>query len=102
MQREGEFVVLGVIIGVATGIAQYFLLLKFTSAVSGGRFSKKTVLFAITQFLLPFAVLLLSAFFLGEDILGKNFLMWIGIGIAAALITCAVVKFLVLSKATKK
>ena len=92
---------LGIIIGVVTGVAQYFLLLKFTTAVSGGKFNKKTVLFAITQFLLPFAVLLLSAFLLGEEMLGRNFLMWIGIGIASALITCAVVRFLVVSKATK-
>ena len=93
---------LGIIIGIVTGVAQYFLLLKFTTAVSGGKFSKKTVLFAVTQFLLPFTVLLLSAFLLGEEILGRNFLMWIGIGIVAALIICAVVKFLLISKATKQ
>jgi len=78
-----------------TGIIQFLLLQKFTGAVSLGKITNKTVIFAITQFLFPFAVLVLCAFFL------TNNLMWVGIGIAASLIACAVVKFVIFSKKNK-
>jgi len=91
---EVNRIVLGLIIGAASGILQYYLLLKFTTALTGGMFNKKAVLFAVTQFFLPLAVFLSCIFFLGEDILGENYLMWTGIGMAAALIISAVVKYL--------
>jgi len=87
--------VLGFIIGAVSGIVQFFLLSKFTSSVTGGKSGKRTVLFAITQFLLPFAVLVVCAFLLSSE------LMLAGIGIAAALIICAAVKFFIVSKAKK-
>ena len=87
----------GILIGIASGALQYFLLLKFTKIITGGKFSSKAVVFGITQFLLPFAVLVLSAILLG-DVLGENFLMWIGIGMAVSLITCAVIRFIIVSK----
>jgi len=86
---------LGISIGVVAGVIQFFLLMKFTGAVTGGKFSKKTVLFAITQFLLPFAVLLICAFFLEGE------LLLVGIGIASSLVLCAVVRFIMVSKAKK-
>ena len=92
----------GLIIGVPSGVLQYYLLLKFTSAVSSGKVGTKAVIFALTQFLLPLVVLVISAFFLGESILGENFLMWIGIGMAASLIICAVAKYLIVNKALKE
>ena len=88
---------LGFLIGLATGSIQFFLLSKFTGALTKGKINGKTVLFIITQFLLPFAVLLVSAIFLGVEAL-----MMIGIGIATALIVCAVVKFIFVSRTAKK
>ena len=92
----------GIIIGIVSGIVQFFLLSMFTTSVAAGKLSKKTLFFAFTQFLLPFAVLLLSAIFLGETILGENFLMWIGIGMAGALIISAVIRFIIVSKSKNK
>ena len=83
---------LGLAIGVASGVVQFYLLMKFTGSITGGKPGGKTVLFALTQFLFPFAVLLLCAFFLHES------LMMIGIGMAAALIVSAVVRYIIVSK----
>jgi len=83
---------LGFFIGVITGIVQYLLLMKFTGAVSKGKMTGKTVIFAVTQFLFPFTVLVICAFFLVDS------LMLIAIGIAAALIICAVTKFVITSR----
>jgi len=89
-------IILGLLIGVATGIIQFFLLKKFTGAVSMGRITNKTVIFAITQFLFPFAILVICAFLLPGNI------MWVGIGIGAALITCAVIKYINVFKSDGK
>ena len=87
---------LGLFIGIISGVIQFFLLLKFTTSVTGGKAGGKTVIFAVTQFLLPLAVLILCALFLNAN------LMWVGIGMAAALIGSAIVKFVLLSKKDKK
>ena len=84
--------IIAVIIGVVTGVIQFFLLFKFVTSVTGGKAGMKTLLFAITQFLFPFAILVICAFLLPES------LMWVGIGIAASLITCAVIRFVRVSK----
>ncbi|MDR2600085.1 MAG: hypothetical protein LBC73_07395 [Oscillospiraceae bacterium] len=81
--------VLGFLVGILTGVLQYFLLSIFTGAVSGGKFGKKTVLFAIAQFMLPFVVLLISAFILDGN------LLLVAIGAIIALITCAVTRFII-------
>jgi len=88
--------VIGFGIGAVTGVVQFILLSKFTTNATGGKSPSKTVMFALTQFLLPFSVLLISAFLLDGNILP------IGIGIAAALIVCAVVKFLIYARTSKK
>ena len=84
--------VVAVLIGIATGAVQFFLLYKFVTSVTGGKASTKTILFALTQFLFPFSILVICAFLL------PNCLMWVGIGIASSLITCAVVRFVLVSK----
>jgi len=84
--------VVAVLIGIVTGGVQFFLLYKFVTSVTGGNVGIKTLVFALTQFLFPFAILVICAFLL------PNSLMWVGIGIAASLITCAVVRFVKVSK----
>jgi len=84
-------VIAGLLIGAVTGVIQFFLLTKFVFAVTSGKFGNKTVLFAVTQFLFPFTILILYGFLFRES------LMWAGIGMASALIISAVIKFVVFS-----
>jgi len=83
---------IGLLIGIATGVLQFYMLKKFTGAVSLGKITNKTVIFAITQFLFPFAVLVICAFLI------RDHLMWVGIGIAAALVIGAILWFVIFSK----
>jgi len=80
-------IAIGLIIGVISGIIQFILLSKFTGAITKGKVSNRTLLFALTQFLFPFAVLVVTAFFISDG------LMWAGIGMGGALVTCAIAKF---------
>ena len=89
-------IIIGLFIGIATGVVQFLLLLKFVLSVTGGKFGNKTVLFGITQFVFPFAVLVACAFLIGDK------LLWVGIGIASALIICAVIKFIKVSRSKGK
>jgi len=84
--------IIAVIVGIATGVVQFFLLYKFVTSVTGGKAGIKTLIFAVTQFLFPFVILLTCAFLLPGG------LMWLGIGAAASLITCAVIKFVFMTK----
>ena len=86
---------LGFIIGAVSGVVQYLLLSKFTGSLTGSKFGKKTVLFAVTQFLFPFAVLVVCAFLLSDE------LLLVAIGIASALIISAVIKYIVTQKSGK-
>jgi len=86
---------IAIVIGIITGIVQFYLLQKFTGAVTMGKITNKTVIFAITQFLFPFAVLVACAFTIGDR------LLWVGIGIAASLITCAIIKFITVARSNK-
>ena len=88
-------IVLGLIIGIASGLVQFILLYKFITTVTGGKMGYKTVIFAVTQFLFPFAVLLLCGFFLTGS------LMWVGIGMAASLIISAGIRFYIYAKSDK-
>ncbi|MCL2627805.1 MAG: hypothetical protein FWD44_03810 [Oscillospiraceae bacterium] len=92
----GTTEIIGFGIGAISGAVQFFLLSKFTGSATGGKSGMRTVLFALTQFLFPFAVLLISAFLLEGDILP------IGIGMAASLVVCAVIKYVIYSRAAKK
>jgi len=85
-------VIIGLAIGVVTGAIQFFLLFKFVTSVTGGNQGIKTLLFALTQFLFPFAILVVCAFLIPDS------LMWVGIGVAATLIVCAAIRFIMVSK----
>ena len=87
---------IAIIIGIIAGIIQFYLLQKFTGAVTMGKITNKTVIFAITQFLFPFAVLVACAFLIGDK------LLWVGIGIASSLIICAIIRFIKVSKSKDK
>jgi len=89
-------ILLSLLIGIVTGVIQFYLLYKFVTSVTGGKQGIKTLIFAITQFIFPFAVLLLCAFLLTDN------LMWIGIGAAASLIISAVIKFFLVPDFGKK
>lgn len=80
-------ILVGLLIGFASGAVQFYLLQKFVGTISKGKITNKTVLFAITQFLFPFLVLVVCGFFFGDV------LMWVGIGMAVALITGGVLRF---------
>ena len=85
-------IILSIFIGLITGVVQFFLLYKFVTSVTGGQMGKKTVIFGLTQFLFPFAVLVICAFLLTDN------LMWIGIAAAASLIISAVIRFVFASR----
>jgi hypothetical protein len=86
---------LGFLIGAISGSVQFFLLMKFTRAVTGGKFGKKAVLFAVTQLFLPFVVLIGGAILLEAELIS------IAIGIAAALIGGAVIRFIITTRSSK-
>jgi len=81
-------------IGVIAGVIQFLLLQLFTGTLSKskGKVSGRSVLFALTQFLFPFVVLVACAFLLVDS------LMWVGIGMASALIICAVTRFIITAR----
>ena len=80
------------LIGGATGVVQFYLLYKFVTSVTGGKTGTKTIIFAITQFIFPFVILVICAFLLPASI------MWVGIGVAVSLVTCAIIRFVKVSK----
>ena len=83
---------IGFIIGVVSGAIQYWMLAKFTASVTGGALDVKSVLFGVSQFFMPVAVLLCCA------LLFPKGLMWSGIGMAAVLVVCAFTKFTITVK----
>jgi len=86
---------IGFIVGAISGVIQYLLLSKFTGSATKGKTKKRTALFALAQFSLPFAVLVGVAFILPDD------LMFSAIGIGSALIISAIVKYVITSRAAK-
>ena len=80
--------IIGLLIGAASGILQFWMLAKFTKAVTGGALDKKSALLGAGQFLLPLAVLLGCAFLLNDS------LLWAAVGMVVALIVCAVAKYI--------
>jgi hypothetical protein len=87
---------IGILIGIPTGVVQFYLLFRFVTSVTGGKFGSKTIIFALTQILFPFAVLVTVAFLLPDS------LMWTGISTGAALICSAIVRFVLTSRAKDK
>jgi len=83
---------LGLIIGAASGVLQFWMLARFTKAVTGGGLDKKAVLFGVCQFLLPLVVLLGCAY------LFYNALLWAAVGMIAVLVVCAVARFIFAKK----
>lgn len=79
---------LGFIIGGASGAAQFWMLSRFTQAITGGTFNTKAVLLGVAQFLIPLIVLLVCALLLRND------LLWAGVGMASALLGCALARFI--------
>ena len=78
-----RFVLVGLIAGVASGAIQFWLLSKFTRSITGGVFGAKVVFFAVSQFLLPFVVLLVFA------VLFPGGILWSGVGMASTVLACA-------------
>ena len=83
------------VIGAASGAAQFWMLFMFTRSVTSGAFNIKATLLGIAQFLLPVAVLLCCAFILHGNPL------FAGIGMAGVLISCAIVHFIITQKNKK-
>jgi hypothetical protein len=84
--------VIALLIGAASGVAQFWMLAQYTGAVTTGKLSAKAMLCALAQFLLPLGVLLLCGLLL------PGTLIWTGSGMAAALVICASVNFVRKSK----
>ncbi len=78
---------IGFILGAAVGALQFFLLYRFTSAVTTKGMSIASVTPGIIQFFLPLAILVPVAFLL------RSQLIFVGAGLAAALICGAVIFF---------
>ena len=79
--------IIGFMIGVISGAMQFIMLSKFTSSVTSASFNKKTVIFAVIQFLLPLVVLVGCAFLI------EGGLLWAAVGMSASLMLCAVTRF---------
>ncbi|MDR0906043.1 MAG: hypothetical protein LBN00_07700 [Oscillospiraceae bacterium] len=83
-------IIIGIIIGLAAGAAQYLLLSRFTRRVTAGPESGSGfVLFGLLQWVLPFAVLLLVG------LLYTPALLPAGITIATTLIVGAVARIII-------
>ena len=78
---------IGLLIGAVFGALQFLILSRFTASITGGTPGIRSVLFGVSQFFLPFAALLCCA------LLFPKGLVWSGIGMAAALVVCAIVSF---------
>ena len=93
VQCTGERgVLIGLIIGVASGILQFWMLSKFTKAVTGGGLDKKAVILGSCQFLLPLVVLLGCSFLLRDS------LLWAALGMVAVLVVCSFARVLINKK----
>jgi len=78
----------GLVIGLAAGAVQVFLLAKFTRMVTSGNFSASGVLYGFFRFFFTPVVLVCTAIFHREG------LLYAGLGAVAALLGCALIAFL--------
>ena len=83
---------IGFVIGAATGVVQFRMLSRFTYSVTHGAITVKAVLFGVSQFFLPLAVLLSCALLIPRG------LLWSGVGMSAALIVSAAVWYILAVK----
>ncbi len=86
---------IGLLIGIVSGVFQFWLLSKFTKGLTTGKVDIRTALFGLVQFLLPIGILAGTAFLRRQD------LLWTASGIVAALIIAAVFKYVVFARKTK-
>ena len=91
-----QHMLIGLIIGIASGAVQFLMLASFTSAVTGASQNKRTVLFAVIQFAMPLVILVACALFIEGSIL------WAAIGMTASLMLCAFVRFILSNKKNSK
>lgn len=87
---------IGLIIGVFSGVVQFLILGRFTGAVTGGSFDKKAALLAVSQFLLPIAILF------GCALIYRDGLLWAAVGMTVALVSCAFVRFFISNSGSKR
>ncbi len=85
---------IGLLIGAASGVLQFWLLARFVRAITAGSVNIKNMLLGLAQFFLPVGVLIGVAFIRREE------LLWAGVGIAGALLIGAVFKYWVLARKT--
>ena len=86
---------IGLLIGVAAGVLQFWLLTKFVKGLTTGAVDISYILLGLVQFILPLGILVGVAFIRRED------LLWAGTGIAGALIVGAVLKYIVFARKTR-
>ncbi len=86
---------IGLFIGIASGVFQFWLLLKFTTGITAGVVNIRHVLLGLVQFFIPIGVLVGVAFFRRQD------LLFAGIGIAGALLISAFLKYAVNARKTR-
>ncbi|MDR2665641.1 MAG: hypothetical protein LBC21_05125, partial [Oscillospiraceae bacterium] len=82
----------GFLIGAVTGGLQFWLLARFTRAITDGGLDTGAVLIGAGQFFLPLVVLLAVAAFVREWLLAA------ALGMAAALIGSALVRYIAAQK----
>ena len=80
---------IGLVIGAASGFVQFWMLARFTKAVTGGGLDRKAVFLGVFQFFLPLAVLVACAFLLRDS------LLWTGVGMAVSLSVPALIRYVV-------
>lgn len=86
---------IGLGVGIISGGIQFWLLTKFTTSITTGKLSGKSLLFGLLQFFLPMGVLVGMAFIKRSD------LLWTAVGIVGTLIVCAVSKFVINARRTR-
>lgn len=79
-------IVIGLLIGAALGVVQFFMLQAFTARVTAGE--ANVVALGLAQWVLPFAALIIVAF------VYRDILLWTGIGMAGALTLASITKLL--------
>ena len=80
---------IGLVLGAASGVLQFWMLARFTKAVTDGGLDRKAVFLGVFQFFLPLAVLIVCAFLLRDS------LLWAGVGMAGSLSLLALIRYVV-------